>query len=701
MLGQQTYAVGDVISKNIEDTYKAVAVGNRPGGQATFVPAYIVTNKITVTVDGVDHNYYPGTTVSKTFADAHGVTDLAYICTKTVQISKDNLILKDSKMTKAKWQELYDSYKGGSDADKKIAAELLANVVPAYYCTVAGLYGGNYYQTGHNYRGLEAWSSMSESDRAQFTFNYDALDLLIDPLYSKNAEGTTIHPEGQKYQYDGEGFDEETDVRRKDEHGNWVYGNKATYSLETAIDYTATYTGDDTGTYNGVTLVKDKEYTREEFEALPNEQRHYAPIAVKDAGTYYVVNTAFQVGATPYAVGSTISSETYNSLPDKSYVTELTIDASDIATSNTYYYCREEYAGSVTAISSTDIPGAGGGVSGGKVQPGTLITKSQYNDLPNSQKNFTIHGISPTETSTLYVSRESDIYDLSKEKIITVVYQYDYEETDGTGNVTPVSERHVLNIHLQFKSGVPVVEDIEKPDLILPGWFNTMRKPDVTPGAYEVTGGGWELFESKSDAERHTNGVDYDPSTDPLYWYQDGHYVAYYAKTYLGRTYSNAVPVSVANYHDLADVMSDANKEHHMYIDNSGVKREPKIYINDYSASGKNGLDLFKQLYDLSLLNNESPGVADGKVTAEGDLKGHALLDEKVKGGKDLEFFMRTDIDHGPTIEPNPAHKTDDNHCQPSLDSDRHRRTVLRGYSPWRWPHHQRSRQLVVQQPLR
>ena len=348
---------------------------------------------------------------------------------------------------------------------------------------------------------------------------------------------------------------------------------------------------------------------------------------MKDAGTYYVVNTAFQVGATPYAVGTTISSDTYNSLPDKSNVTP--IEFASVPEGNVTYYCRENYTS-----------------TSGNVTKGTLIPQSEYNLLPNQQKNFTIHGISPTETSTLYVSRESDIYDLSKEKIITVVYQYDYEETDGTGNVTPVSERHVLNIHLQFKSGVPVVEDIEKPDLILPGWLNIMREPNVTPGAYEITGGGWELFETKSDAERHTNGMEYAPSTDPLYWYQDGHYVAYYAKTYLGRTYSNAVPVSVANYHDLAEVMSDANKTHHMYIDNSGVKRDPKIYINDYSASGKNGLDLFKQLYDLSIGTS---------------LEGHAPLNTSQVGScKNLEFFMRTDINHPESWTPI---GTDAAHC--------------------------------------
>ena len=244
------------------------------------------------------------------------------------------------------------------------------------------------------------------------------------------------------------------------------------------------------------------------------------------------------------------------------------------------------------------------------------------------------------------MSRESDIYDLSKEKIITVIYQYDYDETDDKGNVTPVSERHVVNIHLTFKSGVPTVEDITPPDMILPGDFVTLREPNVTPGAYEITGGGWELFATSRDAESHTNGVDYDPTFNPLYWYQDDYYVAYYAKSYLGRTYSNAVPVSVANYHDLADVMSDANKSHHMYIDHKNVKWEPKIYINDYSKSGKNGLDLFKNLYDLSLLTNSSVGVSDGVVTTVGPLKDHAIMNGNTHAGRNLEFFMRSDINH-------------------------------------------------------
>ena len=168
----------------------------------------------------------------------------------------------------------------------------------------------------------------------------------------------------------------------------------------------------------------------------------------------------------------------------------------------------------------------------------------------------------------------------------------------------------------------------------------SVPEPYVKPGAYEITGGGWKLFDTESDAENHINGVDYTPSTDPLYLYQNQYYLAYYAKSYLGETYSNHVPVSVANYHDLKKVMDD--KAHHYYIDHKDIYErlqvEPKIYINDYSSSSQNGLDLFKNLYDLSLRT---------EVATSGDLQGHALLNRNYVGaGKNLEFFLRTDISH-------------------------------------------------------
>ena len=76
-----------------------------------------------------------------------------------------------------------------------------------------------------------------------------------------------------------------------------------------------------------------------------------------------------------------------------------------------------------------------------------------------------------------------------------------------------------MNIHVLFKSGIPFVEDIKAPQIVLPGTFVGVREPHVTPGAYEVTGGGWKLFEKQSDAESHINGIEYTPTADPLYWY--------------------------------------------------------------------------------------------------------------------------------------------------------------------------------------
>ena len=673
LLGQRSYKYGEVIAKSVVDTYGTIPSAAIPTDedhkQAIFEKAFVVTTKITVTEDNAERHYNPGSTVPKSFAEAHGITEEAYICTKTIQVTKEDVIYKDSKMKKSEVNAYISDVNGKMEALKSGASamtteaikaletttdftaeskkaltelavvrdELNTNLVEAYYCKKGGLYGGNYFEANKNYRGLEAWSSLTAADHAMFDYNYDALDVLIDPNYSGR--------EGQKYQYDGNYTSEEA-VR------DATTGNKAGYSVPQSVDYTASYYGSnedktESGTEkkymevatsivsSGKVYVGD-ELDRDVYEALPNEQRHYAPIAVK-AGTtnYYVVNTAFQIGSTPYAAGETISGESFNGLPSSEQANITTLSFVHTPTEDqTVYYCREAYtpSGQTTTVPSSVISGAGTGAAGSL---GTIINSGQYAALPNQQRNFTIHGISPTETSTLYVSRESDIYDLSKEKIITVIYEYDYDETDGQGNVTPISERHVVNIHLMFKSGVPIVEDISAPDIILPGDYTSIYEPDVTPGAYEVTGGGWELFETQRDAESHSNGVDYNPNDDPLYWYQDGYYVAYYAKSYAGRTYSNYVPISVANYHDLANVMSDENKSHHMYIDNKNVKRAPKIYINDYSGSGKNGLDLFKNLYDLSLLTTEA---------SSGDLQGHALLNDRVKGGKNLEFFLRTDL---------------------------------------------------------
>ena len=627
VLGQREYEEGNLISADVYNTYQDIDNNYHfaiPTGQATFERAWLVTKQIDITSGGVTTHLNPGTAVSKTKAatlDQNSVAE-AFICTSTIQLSQTDFIYLNSRMTAAEKITYMTQY-------PTLASIIDECVVPAYYCLSDGLYGGDYYESGKNYRGLTAWCSMSPTDREKFTFNYDALDLLID----KNYGGT----EGEKYQYDGPTAEA-------------AAANAAGYSQTQALDYSATYYGNGMALPNNATVTVTRydaeqgknittstnqiqtndDLSRAAFETIPNEQRYFAPITVSSPGTYYVVNTPLLVGNSPYAVGKTIPKEVYDDLDtsDKNNVTTLTF-----ASTGTYYYCRESYTKGVAVTAAAGVTGSAPTPSGTDVPVGLVITSDNYGSLPNLQKEFTIHGIAPTETSTLFVSRNSDIFDLSTEKIITVIYEYDYEESDGSNNVTPVSERHVVNIHVQFKSGIPTVEDIRSPQIVIPGDFIGLRDPNVTPGAYEVTGGGWELFETEEDAESHINGIEYTPRSDALYWYQNGYYLAYYAKTFLGKTYSNHVPVTVANYHDLKKVMDD--QEHHYFIDNPGVKRAPKIYINDYTSSSQNGLDLLKGLIDLSY-NKAAANTAYGALDTP----------NSIIGGNNLDIILRTNISH-------------------------------------------------------
>ena len=668
VLGQHHYNLGNIIAKSIYDTYDTNVPDEwkHRDDQALFQPASIVTSEVTIGND----TWYPGSTVTpETAALLTGHVEDAYVCTHTIQLDATDYIYLGSKMPKSEYDALIAKYGTPSTAEnpnpdynKALSDEINEELLPAYICTKEGLFGGNYYQAGKNYRALEAWASMPPADRQHFTFNYDALDVLIDPHYGG--------AQGRKYQYDSSAADY-----------TGALNNPAHYSLEQSVDYTASYapeTSDATITLaggitlkrNGVTInnvttiQKDDELAREAFEEkLHNEQRHYAAINVEKEGLHYVVKNSFQVGNTPYAAGTSISSASYAALSseDQGNIAKLSFESEQVG--KRYYFCRETYnisTGSlgvpVSALdvyaSDADNPVSGSYGKGNEVPVGAVIGQDTYSSLVdnNQQKHFIIHGIAPTETSTFYVSRNSDIFDLSQEKIISVIYQYDYDEDDEAGNITPVTERHVLNIHIKFKSGVPSLEDIKTPQIVLPGSRLVMREPDVIPGAYEVTGGGWELFQKKSDAESHDNGKPYSPLNDKLFFYQDGYYLAYYATTYLGKTYSNHVQVSVANYHDLDDVIND--KLHHYYIDKTDMvrqKRGPKIYVNDAT----DGVTQLKDLFDLSVLdetivNTDANGlITTVKATGEDSpLRGHALLDEQVQGCKDLDFYLHTNIKH-------------------------------------------------------
>ena len=719
--GQHQYKNSDIIDKSVVDTYTAALTKtSAPAGQATFNDAYIVTDDaisghITETEDGITttrevhlqqraplalEEYSSNETSG--WISANKVAR-AYICTSTIKMPDASYIIANQLYTLAEKNSYLSQVETAIDAqmegnaisaerkqqikngdeltnDDKTALgedafnilksmlllkeEIKENIVEAYYCTEPGLYGGDYYDTDHNYRGLSAWSAMADIDRSNFEFNYDALDLLIDPNYR-----------GHTYLYDGESSAIDPEAQSN--------SSRPGYSLSRSLDYKATFTGSwinesgaevssSTVTYyiknenDPVSWAVDAVLDPEDYEAIPNEKRHYAKFIVsednkdKDDNKYkvYVVNTSFVDRDAPYAAGQTISADDYKKLSsdNSSYVTEFVFETSGA----TYYYCREAYTiGAIGTKEYTDAYStpvtsaiASAGVNAGTTIPrgqevpkGFVISDLDYADLINLQLGFTIHGVAPMEYTTLYVSRNSNIYDLSKERIITAIYQYDYEESNESGsNITALSERHVVNIHIQFKSGIPTVADITKPTTVLPGTSINMGTPTVTPGAYEIISSGWELFEKESYAENHTNGKEYTPLVDPLWWYQDGYYIAYYTKTYLGKTYSNHVPVSVANYHDLKKVMDD---NHHMYVDYdyNELKRESKIYINNYTGA-KNGIELLNDFYKLSLINPTYDQEGELQPISSDDFAGQYPLNIGVRGGNNLQFILRTDIDN-------------------------------------------------------
>ena len=662
--GQREYKTGEVVFGNVYTTYQNEVAGRLTdtSDQAKVEPAYIVTSEAVVNDangDEIQH-LYPGSPVYKSrYTDAQWTAlkehvEAAQVCTNLLEFSTADYVYAGQLLSSDDIAELKTKLRsmnaGWSDAD---AATFLKDYLSdAYYCTEGGLYGGEYFEAGKAYRALDTFCSMSKSDRDNFDFNYDAFDVLVDPTFSNRLESNY----GNKPQYDGT-------------------NNPKIYSVSQPIDYQAEYRGaevtyrDENGTSHTITPASDPEHwlSRTAYEDIPNERHHYSPIAVKEPGDYYVINKAFMRGDIPYTTGQVIDEELYLSMTaaQKENVDVLYFDESrtqkvdDEYVATNYYYCRDAYTvnekGEGQPVTTLGIkPGTTSTTytNGQEVPQGVIISETNLNTLCNFQQGFVIHGTSPTEISTLYVSSESDIYNLSTEKIITVIYLYEYEESDASGlNVTPVSERHIVNIHVKFKSGVPEIGKLNKPSVVLPGTTVALMTPTVSQGAFRVTDSGWEIFTNQNDADTHTNGQPFYNNVTPLYWYQNGYYLAYYAQTYLGKTYSNSVQFSVANYHDLAKVMAD--KENHYFIDHKDVDREPKIYINDYSGddNAENGLDLFKNLIDLTYVES-----SDGGTISGGALDGHKPLDlthknQPMKGGEYLEFILSADLDRESTAD--------------------------------------------------
>lgn len=659
VFGRHNYEHGDIITHDVWQTSMDISSKVEDHSEdATFERAYVLTQDMALeNVDGTMTYWNSGLVIPESDYTAQALGSAAgpaLFCVETWKMEGDGLldeyIFYGTSMTEEQIREMGYSY---GYTTTQMDEVLATNFKAAYYCTQDGKAGGNYYQAGMNYLTIEAWSAMNPEDRANFEFNYDALDLLIDPAYSGN-----IHL------YDG--------------------GNPALYAAEQRIDYTAKYHGSEPIVYtdpesNTVTVNQNDILTNEQYESIPNEQYHYASFRVDDpSATYYIVNTEFSRGDIPYSVGNVITEAIYNDLSHPEYVD--VISGIFTAEDNKYYYCREPYRiganGSVTGKSGqiTDLRTTNTFVSGQNVPTGAIITSSNYDNLPNLQTDFTVHGETPVETTTLYVSGQSDIQELSSGKIVTVTYTYSYDESDESGkNIEHITEKHIINIYVNFKGGNPTIGQLNNLATVLPGSTVGVTQPRVTPGAYEVIGGGWEIFANEEDATEHVNGVPFNNTNTKLYWYNDGYYLAYYAKTYLGKTYSNAVPFRVGNYHDLDKVMADTL--HHMYVDHPNVKHNSKIYIDGRDCTSnpaKNELDLLRDFHELSLVTltydeNHNPIAIDG-----GTLDGHVPLNKHVAGTENIEFILNSDIAPKYYTEWTPIGATQANCFKGNLHGDGH-----------------------------
>ena len=134
VLGQRDYSVGNIISKDIYQTYQNVVTNHKsdlPEGQAEFEPAYIVTQEY----ESGDKRLHVGAAISETEAKSlTGFVDEAYTCVSTIQLSQTEYIYLGSKMSAAERTAYYNRYK---DDNQALAALIYESVVPAYYCRLA------------------------------------------------------------------------------------------------------------------------------------------------------------------------------------------------------------------------------------------------------------------------------------------------------------------------------------------------------------------------------------------------------------------------------------------------------------------------------------------------------------------------------------------------------------------------------------
>ncbi len=657
--GQYYFYRDDVISHNVYKMEDQVTGHVSTDTQAEFEAAYIVDKDCEVTLAGGEHKTYTkGTSIPDSVYQAITNSDRddnikpAYICVSTVLVGPGDYRVLNQLVPESDYNSWSDEVKG--------------KFQKAYYCMKKGSWGGKYYEKDHNYNAID-YGQLLEQERQHFSYNYDALDLLLYKDYHSggNSFAYDSYADYTRYISQVGGTNHNNAISVFDKTGAPLY---STYAR---LDYTATFNSEkeaDKFTYvkdePNKTVTKGVKLNNDEYESLPNDRKYYADFAVSDAhlkdkdgnnwsdGNYhtFIVKNTFDVAGKMYNAGMSITHSEFTSLGtlQQGNVEQVIIPHAKGA--GTYYFCTENYIagandGNVSGGSSsavTDISGTDYAVNT-EVPLGTVIDQTTMMGIPNYQLHFDITGEIPVEETTLYVPVTADINALQRDRYVTAIYEYTYTESnaDGTEFETRV-EKHIVNIRIKFLSGTPVIGKLKEPELVLPLETVGLDIPTIQEGAFPILGGGWEIYPTEEYAKRHRNGREYVNGGEPLYFYQNGHYVAYYALTRMGKTFSDPVPVHVANYQRMADVITDP---HHMYINHRDNDRDPKIYIDSRnsdtngnsitlnSTTYANELDAMQGMW--SLVNGDFGTEYNTEVDGQS---------RTITGAKNLEFFLQNEV---------------------------------------------------------
>ena len=663
--GQRYFKKEAIISESVHKMQTDEVIGGTLATQAEFDTTYIAKEDCEVYINGMlvsvskgmpickaDYDSFVGDTNNANNLDKN-LFDKAYICVSTVLVAEGDYRVLDELVPYAEWNS-WD-------------ASLKDKFQPAYYCVKEGSWGGRYYKKGNNYNGVDFCQLLPE-ERKHFSYNFDALDALLYKKYdSKNGYAYNTRSEIENYVNTAGGTNRNPAISVFD--NNDAENSIPQYSRPASLDYTATYHGsgfkyvDDKGTIH--TISTADELKNVEFESLPNDRKNYAQFSISDAhlkgaddevyadGNYhtFIVKETFDVAGVMYNAGKSITAKDYSDLSEllQKNVQEVIITKEQYhpTDNNKFYFCINPYTvyEGVQSVDDKELSTfhdlkGNKYEKGSSVELGTIINSSAIISIPNCQVDFDVQGETPIEEATLYVPVSADINALQKDRYLTAIYEYTYTECDDDGSDYETRvEKHIINLRVKFLSGNPVIGQLDEPDLILPLEPLALEVPPIQEGAFPILSGGWEIYANESDANRHRNGHKFLNNIEPLYFYENGYWVAYYAETRLGKTFSDPVQVKVANYQRMSDVITDPN---HMHINHRDNDRDPKIYIgNNIFETGtdtySSELDALHKVFNIT---NTAYGTAY-------NVEVNGIPGRDITGAKNLDFYLSSDIEYG------------------------------------------------------